>query len=201
MDAGEVRCGGSLSAFMRCLAASLAAPDTLPQAKAMAVLIEAALEADRLPQETQAQRLPVCAHFAPAVAAASAHCAALAGLAGNFSAIEPGLRWMPRVAGGPGASANWPLGHANAMIVGPGGLERRTGIRIGVSLMAPLVRYPDHTHPQEEVYLALSPGRFKHGEASWHEPGIGGTFHNEAGITHAMASDEAPFLAIWSLWE
>ena len=87
------------------------------------------------------------------------------------------------------------------MIVGEGGLERRHGIRVGVSLMAPDVRYPDHTHPPEEVYLVLSPGRFKHGSSSWCEPGIGGTFHNEPGIWHAMASGDVPFLAIWSLWE
>lgn len=71
---------------------------------------------------------------------------------------------------------------------------------IGVSLLAPRVRYPDHNHGPEEVYLVLSPGRFQHGDVGWVEPGIGGTFHNAPGIKHAMASNEAPLLAIWCLW-
>jgi hypothetical protein len=66
--------------------------------------------------------------------------------------------------------------------------------------MAPHVRYPDHNHPPEEVYLVLSPGWFQHGDSSWSEPGIGGTFHNVPNIKHAMASGDAPLLALWCLW-
>ena len=199
--ASEDRHPGTVADFMRSLAAALAMPGTLTQAKAMAGLIEVALRSDELALDCQAQRLPVCDHFARAIAGASAHSGAIARLAASFSAIEPRFRWLPRAAGGPSASSNWPEGHANAMIVGPGGLERRKGIRIGVSLMAPQVRYPDHNHAQKEVYLALSPGRFKHGASAWCEPGVGGTFHNVPNITHAMASADVPFLAIWSLWE
>ena len=86
------------------------------------------------------------------------------------------------------------------MIVGPGGLESRNDVHIGVSLLAPNVRYPDHNHAPEEVYLVLSPGRFQHGEFGWFEPGIGGTLYNEPNIRHAMASDEAPLFALWLLW-
>ena len=199
-SSGEDRRGGTVAEFMGCLAAALGAPGTLPQAKAVATLIEAALRTDALPESCQAQRLSVCEHVSPALAAARAHGGHLSRVAESFAAIEPRFRWAPRATGGPFASANWPQGHANAVIVGEGGLERRQGIRIGVSLMAPHVRYPDHTHPPEEVYLVLSPGRFKHGSSSWCEPGAGGTFHNEPGIWHAMASGDAPFLAIWSLW-
>lgn len=52
----------------------------------------------------------------------------------------------------------------------------------------------------EEVYLVLSPGRFQHGSSSWFEPGLGGTLYNEPNIKHAMASGDAPLLAIWCLW-
>jgi hypothetical protein len=79
-------------------------------------------------------------------------------------------------------------------------LEQRDDLVIGVSLMAPQVRYPDHDHSPEEVYLVLSPGRFRQGESDWFEPGIGGTFYNTPHIVHAMASGDAPLLALWYLW-
>jgi hypothetical protein len=147
------------------------------------------------------RRLPVCAHLAEAVATARAHSEPISRLAESFCAIEPLLLWAPRAGSGAFASANWPQGHANAVIVGPNGLEGRPDLQIGVSLLAPHVRYPDHSHPPEEVYLVLSPGRFQHGASDWFEPGIGGTFHNEPNINHAMASDVAPLFAIWCLWQ
>jgi hypothetical protein len=188
----------SLAVFLKSLAAAFGEE---PRAAAMARLIETAAEAAGPREKCQAQRLPACSWIARGLASARAHSSAISRVADGFYQIEPLLRWAPRPAGGPFASANWPEGHANAMIVGPGGLERRDGIRIGVSLMGPHVRYPDHNHPQEEVYLALSAGQFRHGASSWYEPGIGGTFHNEPNIRHAMMSGDAPLLAIWCLWE
>jgi hypothetical protein len=124
----------------------------------------------------------------------------VARVADAFVALEPSLAWAPRPAGGPFASDNWPEGHANATVVGPKGLEDRDDLAIGASLMAPRVRYPDHDHGPEEVYLVLSPGRFRHGGSGWFEPGIGGTLYNQPSIRHAMASDDAPLLAFWCLW-
>lgn len=86
------------------------------------------------------------------------------------------------------------------MIIGPGGIEERRDVAIGVSLLGPHVRYPDHNHAPEEVYLVLSPGRFKHGDEDWVEPRIGGIFHNSPHLWHAMASDEVPLFALWLLW-
>src|SRR3546814_16037558 len=63
---------------------------------------------------------------------------------------------LPRPAGGPFASDNWPEGHANTLLVGPRGLEDRNDLSIGASLLAPQVRYPDHRHAPEEVYFVLS---------------------------------------------
>jgi hypothetical protein len=145
-------------------------------------------------------RLQVCRHLDGALATARAASSFLGRVADAFAAMEPSLSWSRRPAGGPFASDNWPDGHANAMIVGSGGLEHRDDVMIGVSLLAPHVRYPDHNHSPEEVYLVLSPGRFKHGESDWFEPGIGGTFYNEPNIEHAMASGEVPLLALWYLW-
>jgi Dimethlysulfonioproprionate lyase len=66
-------------------------------------------------------------------------------------------------------------------------------------LMAPGIAYQDHSHPPEEVYLALSRGFWRHEAGAWHEPGLGGIFYNPRGITHAMRSSCEPFLAIWCL--
>jgi hypothetical protein len=124
----------------------------------------------------------------------------VARVADAFAALEPSLAWAPRAAGDPFASDNWPEGHANTTIVGPKGLEDRNDLAIGASLLAPHVRYPDHSHGPEEVYLVLTPGRFRHGDSGWFEPGIGGTLYNRPNIVHAMASDDAPLLALWCLW-
>lgn len=59
-------------------------------------------------------------------------------------------------------------GHVNATIAGPEGLEIRRDVWIGViiSLMAPHMRYPDHRHPPEEIYVVLSDGQWR--QASIH---------------------------------
>jgi hypothetical protein len=85
------------------------------------------------------------------------------------------------------------------MIIGPGGLEERSDIWLGVTLMAPHVRYPDHNHTPEEVYLVMSPGAFRQGEGEWFSPGIGGSFYNVPKIKHAMRSTDTPLLAFWAL--
>jgi hypothetical protein len=162
--------------------------------------IELAAESTGSPQSCAASRLPVCGHLSGALDRARLASEAMARLVESFAAIEPLLHWARRAAGGPHASDSWLEGHANATIIGPVGLERRGDLQVGASLLAPRVRYPDHSHRPEEVYVVLSPGRFKHGATAWVEPGIGGTFHNVPNVTHAMASDDAPLLAIWSLW-
>ncbi len=163
--------------------------------------IYAALDTPGSPGSGKARRLAVVDGSLPAALdAARRHSGTTARIADAFQAVEPSLYWAPRSASGPHASVNWPEGHANAMIVGPGGVENRDDLQIGVSLMAPHVRYPDHNHGPEEVYLVLSPGRFRHGESGWFEPGLGGTLYNAPNIRHAMKSDAAPLFAVWLLW-
>jgi len=90
-------------------------------------------------------------------------------------------------------------GHANATVIGKGGLEERDDVWVGISLMAPNIEYPEHHHPPEEVYLVLSPGQWRQGEKSWHSPGCGGLVHNPPSILHAMRSGSQPLLATWCL--
>lgn len=127
---------------------------------------------------------------------------ALRDLADSIRALEPMLTWRRRAGASPNASASYAEGHANTMVVGPGGLEDRPDAWVGMSLMEPGVRYPDHTHSPEEIYLVLTDGQFRHGTPDWFTPGVGGTLYNEPGIEHAMrAPDKAPFLAIWCLFD
>jgi hypothetical protein len=144
-------------------------------------------------------RLPVCCHLAPALNHARSQPDPVGALADAFAVIEPQLNWKVR----PGAEAQGELflnGHANANIIGAEGLEIRHDVWIGVSLMAPHVRYPDHRHPPEEIYVVLSDGQWRQASNPWHEPGIGGLVYNPPNITHAMRSTEHPLLALWFLW-
>jgi hypothetical protein len=69
----------------------------------------------------------------------------LARIVDAFQAIEPALFWTHRGKSGPHASTNWPEGHANAVIVGPDGLESRNDVTIGV-LRIPMMP-PGYSNP------------------------------------------------------
>jgi hypothetical protein len=144
-------------------------------------------------------RLPVCSHLGRALEHVGSETGPVRTLADAFAGIEPRLNWKVR----PGAEAHgaeFLNGHANATIVGSEGLEIRRDVWIGVSLMAPHTRYPDHRHPPEEVYVVLSDGQWRQSSNPWHVPGIGGLVYNPPNIVHAMRSTERPLLALWFLW-
>lgn len=124
---------------------------------------------------------------------------ALAPLAGSLAALAPDLIWTTRKSVGPSASPGFAEAHANAMLFGPGGLETRQDLWIGLSLMAPHTRYPDHDHAPEEVYIVLSDGAFLQTAPPWLERKPGQTVYNSPGIRHAMRAGAAPFLALWCL--
>lgn len=147
---------------------------------------------------TAGDRLPACDHLSDALRTARAASPELGAVADAIEALRPNLAWHRR-SGGPSASDNFDDGHANAMIVGPGGIEDRADAWVGLSLLAPDVRYPDHQHAPEEVYLVLAPGAFRRDDGVWFEPGPGGSFYNSPGIVHAMRSGPAPLLAVWCL--
>jgi len=94
--------------------------------------------------------------------------------------IAPTLTWWHRTADveprSPFAQA-----HANATLIGRGGLEERDDVWVGISLIAPGIEYPEHHHPPEEVYLVMSPGHWRQDRGEWFEPGIGGIVYNTPG--------------------
>jgi quercetin dioxygenase-like cupin family protein len=149
--------------------------------------------------EAGAARLPVCRHLPVALENARSQQGALGDLADAFAVIEPQLHWKIR-AGAETQGESFLNGHANPAIVGSEGLEIRHDVRIGVSLMAPQMRYPDHRHAPEEIYIAMSRGEWRQASNPWHEPGIGNLVHNPPNILHAMRSADQPLLAVWFLW-
>ncbi len=144
-------------------------------------------------------RLDCCRYLEPALQSAEAGSPPVARLAKSLRALEPKLKWFVR---GNATEVGEPFlsGHANAYVAGPGQLESRRDVVMGVSLMAPNINYPYHDHAPEEVYVALSDGGWQQNAEPWAEPGIGGLIYNPPGIRHAMRSGTKPFLAAWCLW-
>lgn len=112
-------------------------------------------------------------------------------------ALEPLLPLLPWWQSDEYDDPAFNAGHANAVIVGKGGLEQRTDFTIGISLTAPNTAYPLHNHPPEELYLAVAGGEFRHGDDDWSRVATGGTFYNTPGIIHSMRAATDPLLAIW----
>ena len=140
--------------------------------------------------------LPVCGWLEPALDAAAG--SPREALSDALGALVDRLEWKRRLSADPADRAFWD-GHANAMILGPGGLEARDDLWIGATVMAPGVTYVDHDHPPEEVYLSLAPGEWWNEAMDWTDPGMTGVVYNPPGIRHAMRSGAGPFLALWFL--
>ncbi len=171
-----------------------------PEARASLGRIFTALEAPGQEADTGGARIPACTHLAEAADPAKFTDPSLRRLVITFMKLEPHLHWRARTGDCANAGPGFAENHANTYIVGPGGLERRSDVWIGMSLVAPDIRYPDHTHPPEETYLVLSPGQFMQGAGHWRTMGIGGTLYNRPGILHAMRSGSVPLFALWALW-
>jgi hypothetical protein len=122
----------------------------------------------------------------------------LAAVADAFDDMEPGLGWYRRK-GAEEAGQEFADGHANTIIIGPSGLERRSDVQIGVSLVAPNIQYADHHHPPAEIYLAMTPGAWRQERLPWIEPGVGGIVYNRPDVVHAMKSGNEPLFAVWCL--
>jgi len=117
----------------------------------------------------------------------------------TFADIEPLLTWERKVTTGLKTVPGFEDGHANAFVIGPGGLEARQDVWLGATLIAPNIRYPDHSHPPEETYLVMSGGEFWQDGGPWFEPGVGGSLYNRPNVLHAMRAGSNPLFAFWLL--
>ncbi len=145
------------------------------------------------------ERLPVCDALESALHLASTGPAPIPELAAALNGLSPRLQWKRRDSSRPDGTS-FHHGHANALVAGPGGLEERDDVLVGISLVAPHVRYPDHRHPPEEVYVSLAGGSWWNENMDWTTPGPGGLVYNPPNILHAMRTGDQPLLAIWCLW-
>lgn len=160
----------------------------------------AALETPGTPRPNhRAQHFGVCDHIPAGLAVTAAASPELARLAEAFGRLAPKLKWQRRQGLKP-ADPRFPEGHANAALIGSDGLEYHDSVRLGVSLVAPDVTYPDHQHPPEEGYLVMSGGDWRQDHGDWFARKPGETVHNVPNIWHAMRAGEAPLLALWMLW-
>lgn len=158
----------------------------------------AATAGDFVASKTPGSRLPACDHLDEALSSGG-ESGSLNDLAAAFRAVEPFVAWRRRPDPHGTSMGAYEDGHANAIVVGPGGIWDRPDIFLGATLMAPHVRYPDHDHAPEEVYLVLAPGQFLQGRGTWFGVGTGGSFYNPPGIKHSMRSMDEPFLTFWAL--
>ncbi len=139
---------------------------------------------------------PALRHWQTAIAHGRSKQAWVASLCGCLDELRPHLPWYRRPEPDlPGFMA----GHANAVLMGHGGLVESKCIRIGLTLMAPHTVYPDHHHPPAEGYVVLSEGEWRQEQGPWKAPGVGGWVYNPPDIVHAMRSGPQPLLAIWCL--
>jgi quercetin dioxygenase-like cupin family protein len=144
------------------------------------------------------QRCPIHQHLNTAISKVRSD-RELAPIAEAFCSFQHRLRWVRRLE--PiGVDDEFASGHANAVIIGPDGLGENAMVRIGVSLVAPGITYPDHRHPPAEVYLVLSGGDWRKETQNWVCPGFGGLVYNQPGVIHAMRAKTEPLFAIWCLW-
>ena len=149
--------------------------------------------------EKPARRLPICNDWLePALELGGNGSAPRRHLLNIFRALEPRLHWHRR-SGSLSAGRTFYEGHANAMLIGPGGLEVRDDVWLGLTLMAPQVNYMRHQHPPEELYLAMTCGEWQQGDGPWFARGPGETVHNQSMIHNAIRSGETPLFTFWLL--
>jgi len=144
-------------------------------------------------------RLPVCGHLPEALRAARGAGPGVSAMADAFERFAPHLAWGLRARAAE-QHDNFLHGHANALIFGHGDFSVPERVTLGVTLLAPGVRYPDHAHPPEELYIVLSPGEWRQNAGAWVRHGAGGLVHNPPGINHGMRAGASPVLALWLLW-
>lgn len=193
-----------LAAFVDAIGGAVA---SLPESDDARPFLDKCLTALAEPGEAASRPgapIAATAHLTAAFARAGAGPAPFARLAATLKDLEPAIVWRRRqnATSVPGPFAE---GHGSTTLIGPdpndAPLELHPTVRVGVSLVAPGVTYPDHRHPPEEAYLVLSDGDWRQRANPWTARGPGGTVHNPPDIVHAMrAGPDAPLLAIWLLW-
>ncbi|RUM22570.1 hypothetical protein EFD56_01370 [Rhizobium phaseoli] len=117
-------------------------------------------------------------------------------IASQFKSLADRLLWR-RGRTGPFASLNFGNTHSHAVLVGPGGMEERADLRVGVIYMDRYTRFPDHIQTQPRAFILLSPGEICLGDSQWFSAATGTVFANDAGQSFAIRCTAQPLLAVW----
>ncbi|WP_434713796.1 dimethylsulfoniopropionate lyase (plasmid) [Rhizobium sp. YTUHZ045] len=117
-------------------------------------------------------------------------------IAGQFKSLADKLLWR-RGRSGPFASLNFGNTHSHAVLIGPGGLEERADLRVGVIYMDRYTRFPDHVQTQPRAFILLSPGEICLDDSQWFSAATGTVFANDAGQSFAIRCTAQPLLAVW----
>lgn len=107
-----------------------------------------------------------------------------------------GLTWF-REPAGPFASMNFEKSNSHAVVVGPGGLEERADARIGIAMLAPYMRMPDHKLDCPRAYLALTDFEFSTESTGWMRVEAGTVCFAPASELVAYRCTATPLLTIW----
>jgi hypothetical protein len=79
------------------------------------------------------------------------HSVGFKGLADSLGPISR-LDWY-KGRGGAFESVNFHKNHSHALLIGPGGLEYRTDLRMWMTVLGPYTRFPDHDQRRSRVLL------------------------------------------------
>lgn len=166
--------------------------------------VEAAIENTGEPGATAPAlpRPPGHSYLQAAVSKAKENGGAAAAAANAIETLDDCVTWYQRQGLRP-ELADFDEKHALATLIGPadrpGVLELRDDLLVGISLVAPGMIYPDHNHPPEELYLALTDGEWHQDQGPWFAPGPNGIVYNTPNVLHGMRALDEPQLAVWCL--
>jgi hypothetical protein len=121
----------------------------------------------------------------------------------DYRELATGLRQVcsqlvwTKASSGAFASINFENSNSHSVIIGPNGLEEWEDARIGITMLAPYARMPDHCIPCPRTYLALSDAEFSTEDRGWVRTAPGTVCFSAADETAAYRSTAAPLLMIW----
>ena len=72
-------------------------------------------------------------------------------------------------------------------------------VAAGFLMLGPDIEYPDHHHLAEEVYIPLTGGEWRMGDAPFRQRRGGEVIHHASNVNHAMRTGSEPLLALY-LW-
>lgn len=119
------------------------------------------------------------------------------GLSEALAELRDAMVWH-QGPGGPYASVNFERDHAHAVLIGEHGLEQRSDVRIGLTLLAPYTRFPDFIQPYPSVVLPLTDGEFTLEAGDWSRRRLGTALHYPAGSHFAVRSTARPLMMLWA---